>query len=299
MCQSSVVVHSMENECHLVLKDKTTISIRSQYDLISSTKTPLPTVIVTTTRATHIGIGEIRYSLLCGYHLYVQVADYYLEGWISHFCSTFDFRLADLLPTGSSISGDVRRRSVCFSVARLIAQTPLVIRLRRASSRGPSPARSHISGSINGTAFRFGNNKFGYGLEAVNYSYRLILKPAGGRRRRRCCCLFYNLIPNARLCVITRELRNVTRARRLAELASLRITTRGVRVSTSLFEDEARQAGLVPAGGCKRLSSPTRQQLAVKSQVVATTCSPSHGRCTLSRFRLKILWLDGLCLTLR
>ncbi|GBP88601.1 hypothetical protein EVAR_25100_1 [Eumeta japonica] len=35
---SSVVVHSMGNECHLVLKDKTTISIRSQYDLISSTK---------------------------------------------------------------------------------------------------------------------------------------------------------------------------------------------------------------------------------------------------------------------
>ncbi|GBP34036.1 hypothetical protein EVAR_94048_1 [Eumeta japonica] len=38
MCQSSVVVHSMGNECHLVLKDKTTISIRSQYDLISSSK---------------------------------------------------------------------------------------------------------------------------------------------------------------------------------------------------------------------------------------------------------------------
>ncbi|GBP15067.1 hypothetical protein EVAR_6708_1 [Eumeta japonica] len=40
MCQSSVVVHSMGNECHLMLKDKTTISIRSQYDLISSAKGP-------------------------------------------------------------------------------------------------------------------------------------------------------------------------------------------------------------------------------------------------------------------
>ncbi|GBP60171.1 hypothetical protein EVAR_41862_1 [Eumeta japonica] len=37
MCQSPVVVHSMGNECHLALKDKTTISIRSQYNLISST----------------------------------------------------------------------------------------------------------------------------------------------------------------------------------------------------------------------------------------------------------------------
>ncbi|GBP10376.1 hypothetical protein EVAR_5687_1 [Eumeta japonica] len=36
---SVVSCGSMGNECHLVLKDKTTISIRSQYDLISSIKT--------------------------------------------------------------------------------------------------------------------------------------------------------------------------------------------------------------------------------------------------------------------
>ncbi|GBP11505.1 hypothetical protein EVAR_92989_1 [Eumeta japonica] len=42
-----LVVHSMGNECHLVLKDKTTISIRSQYDLISSTKRGIRSSLLT------------------------------------------------------------------------------------------------------------------------------------------------------------------------------------------------------------------------------------------------------------
>ncbi|GBP85540.1 hypothetical protein EVAR_58075_1 [Eumeta japonica] len=74
MCQSSVVVHSMGNECHLVLKDKTTISIRSQYDLISSTKHPVTSTFFLinmnaqdkTEICIETGIGVLRAELRAG-----------------------------------------------------------------------------------------------------------------------------------------------------------------------------------------------------------------------------------------